>query len=142
MLSDFVTEAINVKFVDDSTIVTIGRQNLKSDSMQRPTDQTKKWSKENKLVITATTKTKTKLISFGQDNSLPLIELNGGFIERANQSKLLCVIISSGLKWDDHVHYINSKATKRSHYLRELKRSGLSQSHLLHIHFALVRSVV
>ncbi len=89
MLSDFVTEAINVKFVDDSTIVTIGRQNLKSDSMQRPTDQTKKWSKENKLVITATTKTKTKLISFGQDNSLPLIELNGGFIESVKQVKAI-----------------------------------------------------
>ncbi len=76
------------------------------------------------------------------DNSLPLIELNGGFIERVNQSKLLCVIISSDLKWDAHVHYINSKAAKRIHYLRELKRSRLSQFHLLHIYVALVRSVV
>ncbi len=53
MLSEFVTEAQNVTFVDDSTLVTIGRQNLKSDSMQRATDQTAKWSKENKLGINA-----------------------------------------------------------------------------------------
>ncbi len=61
-------------------------------SMQRATDQSAKWSKENKLGINAT-KTKEILISFGQDNSLPLIELNGGFIERVNQSKLLGVNI-------------------------------------------------
>ncbi len=140
MLSDFVTEAKNVKFVDDSTLVTIGRKNLKSDSMQRATDQTAKWSKEIKLGINST-KTKEILIIFGQDNSLPFIDHNGGFIERVNQSKLLGVIISSDLKWDAHVHYINSKATKRIHYLRELKRSGLSQSHLPHMYLALVRSV-
>ncbi len=134
MLSNFVTEAKNVTFDNDSTLVTIGRKNLKSDSMQRATDQTAKWSKENKLGINAT-KTKEILISFGQDNSLPLIEV---FIERVNQSKLLGVIISRGA----HVHYINSNAAKRIHYLRELKRSGLSQSHLLCIYLALVRSVV
>ncbi len=144
MLSDFVTEAKNVKFVDDLTLVIIGRKNLKSDSMQRATDQshqTAKWSKDKKLGINAT-KTKEILIGFGQDNSLPLIELNGGFIERVNQSKLLGVTISSDLKWDAHAHYINSKAAKRIHYLRELKRSGLSQSHLLHIYLPLVRSGV
>ncbi len=73
---------------------------------------TVKWSKENKLGINAT-KTKEILISFGPDNSLPLIELNEGFIERVNQSKLLGVIISSHLKWDAHVHYINSKPQRR-----------------------------
>ncbi len=83
-----------------------------------------------------------KLIHFGQDNSLPLIELNGGFIESLNPSKLLGVIISSDLKCDAHVHYINSKAAKSIHYLRELKKSALSQSHLLRIYLALVRSVV
>ncbi len=83
-----------------------------------------------------------KMISFAQDNSLPFIELNGGFIERVNQSKLLGVIINSDLKWDTHVHYINSKSAKRIHFLRELKRSGLSQFHLLRINLALVRSVV
>ncbi len=96
---------------------------------------------ENKLGTNAT-KTKEILISFGQDNSLLLIELNEGLIERVNQSKLLGVIISGDLKWDAHVYYIYSKAAKRVHYLRELKRSRLSQSHLLRIYFALVRSVV
>ncbi len=141
MLSDFVTKAKNVKFVDDSTLVTIGRKNMKSNNMQRATDRTAKWSKENKLGINAT-KTKEILISFGQNDSVTLIERNGGFIERVNQSKLLGVIISSDLKWDAHVHYINSKATKRIHYLRKRKRSGLSQSHLLRIYLALVKSVV
>ncbi len=117
MLSDFVTEATNVKFVDNLTLVTIGRKNLKSDSIQRAADQTAKWPKENKLGINAT-KVKESLICFGQDNSLLLIKLNGGFIKRVNQSKLLGFIISSDLKWDAYVHYINSKAAKRIHYLR------------------------
>ncbi len=82
------------------------------------------------------------MIRFVQDNSLPLIELNREFIERVNQSKLLGVIISSDLKWDAHVHHINSKVAKMIHYFRELKRSGLSQSHHFHIYLGLVRSVV
>ncbi len=96
---------------------------------------------ESKLGINAR-KTNEMVICFGHDNSLPLIERNGGFIERVNQSKLLGVLISSDLKWDAHVHCINSKATNRIHYLIELKWSGLSQPHLLHIYLALVRSVV
>ncbi len=68
--------------------------------------------------------------------------LNGGFIERVNQSKLLGVIINSDLKWNAHVHYINSKAAKWIHFFKELKRSGLSHSHLLWTYLALVRSVV
>ncbi len=91
--------------------VTTGRKNLKSDSMQRATDQRAKWSKENKLGINAT-KTTEILISLGHDISLPFIELNGWFIERVNKSKLLGDIISSDLKWDAHVHYINSISHK------------------------------
>ena len=64
----------------------------------------------------------------GKNNDIPPLELNGKEIECVNQSKLLGIIISDDLGWDAHVHHINSKANKRIYYLRELKRSGLTQS--------------
>jgi hypothetical protein len=51
------------------------------------------------------------------------------------------IVISDDLGWDAHVHHINSKASKRIYYIRELKRSGLTQSDLIRIYLALVRSV-
>ncbi len=68
--------------------------------------------------------------------------MNGTQIERVHHSKLLGVIISDDLKWGAHILYINSRAGKRLYYLRELKRSGVLQSDLVHIYLTLVRPVV
>ncbi len=140
MLSDFKTVAKDVKFVDDTTLITISDKVSKSDNMQQAANQTSSWSKENDLGVNET-KTKEMLVFFGNDPDIPLLEINGQEIERVTQTKLLGVIISSNLKWDAHVQYIHSKAGKRLYYLRELKRSGLSQTDLIRVYLSLVRSI-
>ncbi len=141
MLSDFNTVARCVKYVDDSTLLEVAKKKLKSDKMQEATNQTVSWSKENNLGINEA-KTKNLLISFGSDLDIPLLDTNRTQIERVHHSKLLGVIISDDLKWGAHILYINSRAGKCIFYLRELKRSGVLQSYLVHIYRTLVRPVV
>lgn len=43
-------------------------------------------------------------------------------VECAITYKLLGIIISNDLKWNEHTDYISKKATKRLYYLRILKK--------------------
>ena len=44
------------------------------------------------------------------------------------------------LSWEDHISNLVSKASRRLHLLRELKRAGLSSKDLLTCYFSFVRS--
>ena len=46
--------------------------------------------------------------------------------------KLLGVMISSSLKWDDHIDAIMTKAAKRLWFLKKLKQAGVSVDDLVH----------
>ena len=46
----------------------------------------------------------------------------------------------SNLSWEDHIANLVSKASRRLHLLRELKRAGLSTKDLLTCYFSIVRS--
>ncbi len=130
-----------VKYMDDSTLVEVAKKKLKSDKMQEATKQTVSWSKDNNVGINET-KTKDKLISFGKDLDIPLLDMNGTQIEKVRHFQLLEVIKNDDLKWGTHILYINSRAGKHIYYLRELKRSGILQSDLVHIYLTLVHPVV
>ncbi len=108
--------------------------------MQKAANEAASWSEENRIGINET-KTKEIKVWFGNNNAIPPLELNGKESEGVHQSKLLGIVISDDLGWDVHVHHINTKSSKRIHYLTELKRSGLLQSVLIRIFLALVRSV-
>ncbi len=109
-------------------------------NMQHATEQVKEWSCTKKLGINAT-KTKDMVISFGSKPDLHPLLLNRTTVEQVDQSKLLEVIIQSDLKWDANTHYINKKAAKILHYIRCLKKDGLSTDELLRFHLSLVRKV-
>ena len=55
-------------------------------------------------------------------------------------AKLLGCHILSNLSWEDHIANLVSKASRRLHLLRELKRAGLSSKDLLTCYFSFVRS--
>ena len=63
-------------------------------------------------------------------------------LQQVSQYKLLGVIINTGLKWDDHVNAITSKAAKRLWFLKKLKRAGVSREDLLHFFQAAVRPIL
>ena len=50
--------------------------------------------------------------------------------------------MQNNLKWDLHVSEIVTKASKRIHILRVLKRNGVSSPHLLQVYFTLVRPLL
>ena len=52
-------------------------------------------------------------------------------LERVESYKLLGLTMQNNLKWDLHVGEIVTKASKRIHILRVLKRNGVSSPHLL-----------
>jgi hypothetical protein len=141
MVSDVQPSVANVKYMDDTTLVETLRKSDASE-MQCAADEICAWSSRNKLAINAT-KTKEMLISFGKHpSSADNICMNGTAIERVPSAKLLGVIISNDLTWNNHVRYINAKASKRLFYLRCLKRAGLCEKELCNVYSTLIRPVL
>ena len=70
------------------------------------------------------------------------IQLNGIVTDRVSSYKLLGVIISNDLSWNEYCDSIHKKATKRLFVLRTLKRVGLGTNDLVLVYFSIVRSIV
>jgi len=99
------------------------------------------WAEANNMKLNAS-KTNELLIYFGKsDNQVPSIIMEGEAINRVHSAKLLGVNISDKLDWDVHVASINSKASKRLFYLRQLKRSGLCVKDLVTVFLSMIRPV-
>ena len=140
MVSDLHTDHPDVKFMDDATITEI-RQKSKGSELQTSADQVCNWSEVNHLGIN-TDKTKEMLFSFGNPPKIDPLIMNGVEIERVKKTKLLGVMITDNLKWDEHIDYINGKASKRLYFLRRLKRSGLEDRELIVLYVSMIRSVL
>ena len=56
--------------------------------------------------------------------------------------KLLGVMISHTLLWDDHITVITAKAAKRMWFLKKLKRAGISIEDLTYYYQAVIRPVL
>ena len=89
-------------------------------------------------------KCKDIVISFlkYQPTVITRIQLNGIVIERVSSHKLLGVIITNDLSWNEHCDSIHKKATKRLFVLRTLKRVGLGTKDLVLVYCSIVRSIV
>ena len=57
------------------------------------------------------------------------------------KTKLLGVMISSNMKWDDHIEYIRNKAMKRMWMLRRIKELGGTSNDMLLVYILQVRSL-
>jgi len=74
------------------------------------------------------------------DDDVPPLCINSRNIERVVTFKLLGVVISSDLTWDDHVSYILSKCAKRIYCIWNL--SGLPACDIVYIYCSVIRSVL
>ena len=70
------------------------------------------------------------------------IKIDGLQFERVSSAKVLGVMISNYLKWNDHVDPIISKAARRLYLLSQLKGAGISLSDLLALYCSVIRSVL
>jgi len=62
--------------------------------------------------------------------------------DNATTFKLLGVVISHTLSWDDHITAITAKAAKRMRFLKKLKRAGVSTEDLTYYYQAVIRPVL
>ena len=90
-INDLQTPCPIHKYVDDSTIFEICNQDMVS-VIQDSADLVEQWSCNNDMRIN-TTKTKAMVICFRRDRTfvdvLPYIYMNGNYIERVSQVKVL-----------------------------------------------------
>ena len=56
--------------------------------------------------------------------------------------KLLGIIISNDLKWNEHIDYISKKASKRLYSLRILKKVGVNREGILKIYLTTIRPIL
>ena len=63
-------------------------------------------------------------------------------MDLVSQAKLLGVVISSDLKWNQHVDAICKKASKRLYALRLLKRSALPEDVLITVYRTIIRPIL
>ena len=68
------------------------------------------------------------------------IKIDGLQFERVSSAKVLGVMISNNLKWNDHVDPITSKAARQLYLLSQLKGAGRSPNDLLALYCSVIRS--
>ena len=139
MIDDLHTDVDDVKFVDDVTLYEVCNTHSQN-KLQNAVNDIQTWATDNNMSLNAS-KTKELLVYYGREElDIPRITINGDVLERVSCAKLLVCHIMSNLSWEDHIANLVSKASRRLHLLRELKRAGLSTKDLLTCYVSIVRS--
>ena len=73
---------------------------------------------------------------------LRCIIIGSNLIERVTSYKILGVILSNDLSWNNHTEYITKKATKKLYSLRVLCRAGVESSNILKVYLTTIRPVL
>lgn len=143
LINDLATEDAHLhKFVDDVTMTEIGLLDRgELGCMQQTLNQVLDWSSTNLMNINYK---KTKEMLLGAINRVPppILHLRDNPIERVESFKLLGLMITDKLTWNDNTSLICSKASKRLHFLKMLKRSGMPTTDLLYYYTAVIRPVL
>ena len=111
-------------YVDDTNIMHISSDPA-SATLQNDADTAHMWSSQNDMILNAT-ETKELRIDFRKSRGhFTQLCIGNSPIEAVSQSKILGVIISDDLKWNQHVEYITGKASQWLHLLVLYRRAGI-----------------
>ena len=133
-------ECLVHKFIDDTTASEILNRNQPSN-MPDIIQQLVNWSKLSNMNINFK-KTKEIILGTLGKNPPPLLTMNKSQIDRVTSFKLLGLVISSTLKWDDHVASICSKTASRLHFLKILRRACINQSDAICFYTTVIRPIL
>ena len=70
------------------------------------------------------------------------IVLGNNTVECATTYKLLGIIISNDLKWNEHINYTSKKASKRLYSLRILKKVRVNKEGILKVYLTTIRPIL
>jgi len=139
LINDLTSMTELHKFVDDCTLSEIISKHEIS-TMQHEMDSLAKWSESNHMNINIK-KTKEMLLGSIANNPPPAVQLANSSIDRIHSYKLLGLLVSDTLKWNDHVSSICSRAATRLHFLKLMKRAAMSTDDLIYYYQTVVRPV-
>ena len=108
---------LRIKFIDDTTALEI----LPRNGITLLNVAVNEFSIEHNMELDPK-KCKEMLINFTQNDNFTTrpIVLDNNTVECVTTYKLLGIIISNDLKWNEHVDYISKKTSKRLYSLRIL----------------------
>jgi hypothetical protein len=132
---------IIIKFSDDTTLEGLIK-NSDETAYRSEVQHMVTWCQDNDLELNVT-KTKELIIDFRAKKTphSPLV-INGENVEVVNSFKFLGTTIADTLKWENNISLAVKKAQQRLHFLRQLKRFGVSQPILAQFYRAVVESVL
>ena len=139
MIKDMRSRLPIYKYVDDSTLFEVVPENANERKLQHAMNETVQWTRENGMVLNPS-KTYEMVIAGRKPQTAPPVTIGDRTIERVTVTKLVGVHIQSDLKWDIHVSYMVSKASKKLHFLSTLKKSRMNSKDLVNFYTSIVRS--
>ena len=129
------------KFVDDVSISECLTKNGGA-SIQSTLETVNSWASMNLMKPNAKKCKELRVCFFKATPQLPPLRIDGQVLETVRSLKVLGLVIQDNLKLNENTCMIVSKASKRLHIIRVLRRGGVSAADLLVIYVALVRSVL
>ena len=100
------------------------------------------YAQENKMKLNLE---KTKLMLFNpciSKDFMPDITISTTRLELVERAKLLGVILTSDLKWEQNTQYIVQRCNSKVWTLRRLKKLGASKDDLLEVYFKQIRTIL
>ena len=73
---------------------------------------------------------------------MPDITIATKRIELVERTKLLGVVVTSDLKWEENTQYIIQRCNSKAWMLRRLKKLGASKDDLIDVYFKQIRSIL
>jgi len=113
-----------IKYADDLTVIVYSKDinNLES-YCKAEIDNVCNWCAKARMKINIA-KTKALIHTFGNVTFRPSLCIYDHPIEFCESARVLGIILSENLKWNNHIENILKKASKRVFYLSLLRRSG------------------
>ena len=145
MINDLATHSplrsSHWKYVDDVTISEVSSLGEVS-SLQNDIHCISQWAQQNNMNLNPKKFKIMNICPLRNKPVSPMLSINNLPLEAVSSYKVLGLTLCDTLKWHDNTNDIISKASKRLHILRVLKRAGVPPADLVTIYSALVRSVL
>ncbi|CAB4017461.1 RNA-directed DNA polymerase from mobile element jockey, partial [Paramuricea clavata] len=132
----------NWKFVDDVTISEGLLRNGEPSVIQSDLTSIATWASNNLMKLNTKKCKEMQICFFRNKPELPHLCVEDQILECVSSHKVLGLIIQDNLKWNEHISMIVTKASKRLHILRVLRRGGIPPHDLITIYYALIRSTL
>ena len=141
MINDLKVDALMWKYVDDTTISqTIPRGSL--GDVQHAVTAVEDWSRSQRMQLNAD-KCKEMVIDFKKiSHNFSPLKVDGNELPVTDCAKILGVMISSDLKWNNHIVDCIKKANKRLYFIVLLKRARVPLNDIVNFYCTTIRPVL